>query len=861
MTREQEESEVGELLQERAELARLHLELPPAKLQLLKRLLNMLGWTNMKLRRRELLTRLARSKPTEYSLPEQADQHAIDMTELAHRASEYAFHGDDRFAHDREYPDDTAHQRAYEHANEPKVAAHFHTIAAKNHLIHADRLAKAGEPVPSQYHHDAAEAHLAALNAHDPYAPPPDVHSRHNQNWNGRSTENRPFTVINPPDGSDPLRVYRLPDTTITESSADGSEYLYPGHPPLSWLGRWLFRGSGKSAEYHWTPPERSQMSRRHETLLKLARKVGVKRYAGPVEPNQPKSGPLAPWRQPQAPKPAPKIGTALKSIQDTSLAIPVSTDPFPIKRDTHVSVPTRSSVYGGRRGHEVDVRRPGGFDLNSRRGRQDFLDYLNETGEDRELQHRLEKAVGSHIARNDDIRPLVMSRRQQVLYRLAHRAGMKRYAKLDSRHEAHPLVQGFPIETALRHLANDPANHESIRELAKVAVTGGKNKDASNVPTALWALHDALHEHNHPMKNTYNWLSAADKIGLDAHTHNALKEISERNKALQRRLEPEGINEDQWNLTPEYVGWQAGHQLNTDKSRLDDDSTLASVRRHVSAASPRSTPEEIDESIRRHAHRALGAWRNLQENFNGDDFKDLDLLPASKKESPSHVITNEKATRYSRLRRLFQRINSSKAGELKRYKMVAGDFLEALRRINSTQQKGIKDTLETIAAKIGAKPASTVNALHDSPTYSVPGVAMAIYANAKPEAIQALAAWGGLTGNIPGMAVFHVRPDGPDMLHRFRAQGSGHDLRNRLDKAGLTNRILVPHRTGFDVLIPDRTGELRQRVQDFTKQQKTELQSSRGHFKTIGSSDQSRAREMFRNAIVKSEQRSEKGT
>ncbi len=200
-------------------------------------------------------------------------------------------------------------------------------------------------------------------------------------------------------------------------------------------------------------------------------------------------------------------------------------------------------------------------------------------------------------------------------------------------------------------------------------------------------------------------------------------------------------------------------------------------------------------------------------------------------------------------------RNNHSKLEGLKRYEMVAGDFIDALRRIRSEQQKGIRHTVETIAAKIGAKPASTVDALADSPHYSVPGVAQAIYSNTAPEAIHALAAWAGLTGNIPGMAVFHYRPSGPDLLHRFRMAGSGQELRAKLDRAGIQNRVLVPHRAGMDVLVPDKGGVLNDAVKNFTKQQKTELQTSRGHFRIMGSSDQAKAREMFRDTITKQEQ------
>jgi len=451
-----------------------------------------------------------------------------------------------------------------------------------------------------------------------------------------------------------------------------------------------------------------------------------------------------------------------------------------------------------------------------------------------------------------------------------------QRYAKLDSRHEAHPLVQGFPIETALRHLANDPNNHPNIRGLAKVAVVGGKNGDGSVIPTALWALHDELHEHNHPAKDWYNWMNAADKIGLDAHTYRALKEHAINNSHA-------GLNTDAWHNQPEGVAVRI-HRIPHINPAIRTGPTAeehAAVVRRVQELQPHATDKDITESIHRHAYRGHKIWRQREmaitpeqeSEFEAHDLnkpRDFGHKRRSQSDGPDQVrvamgtiggsmAAMEKATRYSRiLRRLARRagVEPSSTEGLRRYQMVAGDFLDALRRIRSSDQHAIRATTEQIAAKLGLKPASTVDALHNSPAYSVPGVAQAIYANAPPESVHAAAAWYGLTGNIPGMAVFHVRPDGPDMLHRFRMQGSGHDMLQKLDKAGLTDRVLVPHRKGFDLLIPDRGGKMRDRVKDFTQRQKTELQTSRGHFKLIGAADQAKAREMFRDTITDQERK-----
>lgn len=454
-----------------------------------------------------------------------------------------------------------------------------------------------------------------------------------------------------------------------------------------------------------------------------------------------------------------------------------------------------------------------------------------------------------------------VKLQRRESLLRLARRLGVRRYAKLDSRHEAHPLVQGFPIENALRHLANDPNNHPNIRELAKVAVTGGKNGDGSNIPTALWALHDELYEHNHPAKDWYNWMSAADKIGLDAHVARAVDELHHGYRS-RHTGNPDDLP---WDHTPGGIINRAVSGTATKPAFVGDDirghqAIRQRIHDRVSQLDSRWTPDMIDESLLRHRMRSSTQWLRDQGVMSHDDeqeFRNRDTQSVYSVKGNEKLSKQVKATRYSRiLRRLARRagVEPSSTEGLRRYQMVAGDFLGALRRIRSSDQHAIRKTTEEIAAKLGLKPASTVDALHNSPAYSVPGVAQAIYANAPPESIHAAAAWYGLTGNIPGMAVFHVRPDGPDMLHRFRMQGSGHDMLAKLDKAGITDRVLVPHRKGFDLLIPDRGGRMRDRVQGFTQRQKTELQSSRGHFKLIGAADQAKAREMFRNTITKHE-------
>lgn len=144
----------------------------------------------------------------------------------------------------------------------------------------------------------------------------------------------------------------------------------------------------------------------------------------------------------------------------------------------------------------------------------------------------------------------------------------------------------------------------------------------------------------------------------------------------------------------------------------------------------------------------------------------------------------------------------------------------------------------------------SVIDALHDSPQGSTPGVAIAIYGHADPNAIQAAGAYLAMIHNDSAFAVLHVRPNGPDLLHQFHVPGSGEELRARLTRGGITNRVLVPFNQGWKVIVPDPGGRLYPTVRQFARQQGTQLETSRGHFKVVGDADQDRAREMFRGTL-----------
>lgn len=414
------------------------------------------------------------------------------------------------------------------------------------------------------------------------------------------------------------------------------------------------------------------------------------------------------------------------------------------------------------------------------------------------------------------------------------------RYAKFNAKTAAHPLIHGFPIEHALRHLANDPKNGKSIKNLAVAALKGHTE--------ALWGLHDALQtpeEHSysgeHPiLKAGYKWLNAADKLHLDKHTYTALNEAAERRRAEHPHgdhRQPNGQYE--WRYTPEHQAVQSALGMTSNPnslSHLDYQHTFERVKE----LSPNSTDEEVNESIRRHVHRASQEAQRRLTGTSPDSSKGYAIQNPKNGQYPSvEANHNEAATRYRRKPKQYSLANKS-------------NFIGALLKSSSPEHKLFVQRTKELAHKVGAKQTREFPALHDTPGQSVPGVAMAVYGQIQPDSAHALGSWvNGLLPNGPGYAVFHARPTGPDTLYRIRMEGSGYDARAKLDRSGINSRVFVPHKKGLDVLIPDKGNKMGQQVEQFASQQKVPVESSPGHLTTVGSQDQAQARDTFRNKVA----------
>lgn len=621
------------------------------------------------------------------------------------------------------------------------------------------------------------------------------------------------------------------------------------------------------------------------------------------------------------------------------------------------------------------------------------------------------------------------------------------RYAKADTRHDAHDLIRGFPIEFFLRHLANDASASSQLRDTAKHVLTTGDS-------SGLWGLHDLLQEHEngdgttgHPaLKAGYNLMSAADKLQLDKHVHDALHEEAERVRTAHRLPVSDEHADEARGIVAHNLAWDMDHGTRTGKDHQDK---MKRIRSRVYSLSGERDHAKIDESIRRHAHRsymeamrraspespynrerAINAPRPEHENevatryarvtlgpptpkktMGGGTVNHHDLLDESgKRVGGVRIVPNNegkhlhvdwvdtpqganalgaeamasartslqthypdaefvsglrisgfrakdkpldnttrtertvvrlkprtpaggtppteaKMARRPRPRRfsleapirtgkvphslcptcgtanrapstethvpscrgcgieyvargtggLWDQITEENYPPKPAYKINEGTgfpermarrvvryakpnrsgFLDALRRLKSSNHTALTGAAADVANRMGVGPTKVLAALHDTPHGSVPGVAQAVYSDARPESVHALAAWvNGLLPNGPGYAVFHARDNGPDTLYRVRHEGSGMDVRVRLDRVGITSRVLVPHRKGFDVLVPDKGNKLAQNVAAYAQQHGLSVEASAGHFQTVGSSDQGQARARFRDKVVAGERR-----
>lgn len=183
-------------------------------------------------------------------------------------------------------------------------------------------------------------------------------------------------------------------------------------------------------------------------------------------------------------------------------------------------------------------------------------------------------------------------------------------------------------------------------------------------------------------------------------------------------------------------------------------------------------------------------------------------------------------------------------------------DFVSALRRVNSSQQQALRHVAKTIHEKMGLVPSTVRNAIHDTETASIANVAQAIYHGDYNDAVTAAARYG-LLSQSPALLVFHPGK-GPDVLYKVSVGGSGESLRATLDKLGIKQRVLIPTKKGWEVLIFTKDDEDQMTIRKFSVVHGGILTVSRGTGEIIGGSDQplatSETRRSYRQIIAKSE-------
>lgn len=167
-------------------------------------------------------------------------------------------------------------------------------------------------------------------------------------------------------------------------------------------------------------------------------------------------------------------------------------------------------------------------------------------------------------------------------------------------------------------------------------------------------------------------------------------------------------------------------------------------------------------------------------------------------------------------------------------------DFLSALRRVRSKQTQSLQELAQTIAKRIGVQTDRTTPAIHDTPTTAASNLAQTI-SHDHPDKARLAAAWYGLLSQSKSLCVFHVG-EGPDQVHSIRANGSGEELRNQLDKHGIHQRTLIPNGNSWNVIVFDPNGQHSQKVKSFASATGLPLKSMQGRGELIGDSSEAAA-------------------
>lgn len=188
----------------------------------------------------------------------------------------------------------------------------------------------------------------------------------------------------------------------------------------------------------------------------------------------------------------------------------------------------------------------------------------------------------------------------------------------------------------------------------------------------------------------------------------------------------------------------------------------------------------------------------------------------------------------------------------------ATSDFVAALRRVRSRQQEVLRKVAGEIRERLKLEPSVTRDAIYDHPTAALANLAQQFQHNDKEKA-RVASAWFLLQSQTPSGLLFHVG-EGEDFVHRVSVPGSGERIRANLDRAGIRQRVLLPTKTGYDILIFDKGGQKAAAVQDFANRSGGQLKSAKGEGELLGGSDEvtadSGSRRSYRSIIRAWEQK-----
>lgn len=412
------------------------------------------------------------------------------------------------------------------------------------------------------------------------------------------------------------------------------------------------------------------------------------------------------------------------------------------------------------------------------------------------------------------------------------------RYSKKSKRTPIHPLVKGTRLALVLKHLAK--TGNPTTRSLAKGVLKHGQTHSLLALADHLQTPPEEGGESNHELAPRHEEFgNAANKLILDEKVHPLVREHWSQMGEL-----PEAEKDAQM-VTGIHAHSLADH-IHKNKANL----SLPEFKQLVEAKHGPISDQDLEGSLRRMAIKGRDYFRTQpSEGYDADDQAWLNR----QKEERVKAALKGKAWAPDGQQETDRDIEAEQFKFSRTSTPRRGNFLAALKRVQSKQQGDLRKLAQNLYQKLNLDPARVRDAIHSSGQLASAGVASALYHNSDPDRVRFAAAQYGLASQSPALLLFHVG-EGPDAVHKVSVRGSGEGLLKSLDRAGLHQRTLVPTKTGYDVFVPDFGSKLTRQVQDFAKSVGSSVSSARGQGEVMGNGSDSVAdpdsRSSYRNVI-----------